>query len=332
MMKQLSRPDRPAFTVALALLVGAVVLLLFCGAKDPRPTDDEMDTIARNTLSTLVSAEMAYYARHGRYASMLELAGDMMISEELAKGGGPENGAPYVCWGLVASKDGQRFLAFAAPIGNGRMAFLADQSGAILRPGAGQIDVGHLSTAPPAEAPAKVAVAPESGAVPVVLETTKGRIVLAVHPEWSPLGVAHFLELVNAGFYDGAPWFRVIDGFVAQCGIASDQALNERWQDLTIADEPVVMGNKRGMVAFGKTVEPNSRSTHFYINYVDNSGKLDPQDFACFAEVAEGMDVADALTRCVFDDQGGLAAPGGIGAFKEMFPEADYIIKAYVEK
>ena len=60
----------------------------------------------------------------------------------------------------------------------------------------------------------------EDGVISVVFETTKGDITFELHPEWAPIGVEHFLELVNAGFYDGAPWFRVLPGFVAQCGVA----------------------------------------------------------------------------------------------------------------
>lgn len=188
---------------------------------------------------------------------------------------------------------------------------------------------GHIvnpcsAAAPPAEGKAMT--------TRVTLETTKGNIVLEVHPDWSPLGAAHFLELVNAGFYDGAPWFRVIDGFVAQCGIAADPKLNAAWQDKTIKDEPVVQGNAPGFVAFGKSQLPNSRSTHIFINYGDNSRGLDPQGFSCFAEVVEGLDVAESLYRAEYNDQGGLAAPGGIERFRQRFPEADYITKASVSE
>jgi len=194
------------------------------------------------------------------------------------------------------------------------------------------------AVAPPADGttPAedgKDAAAPaEAGTTKVVFETTKGKIVMEVHPEWAPIGAAHFLELVNAKFYDGAPWFRVIEGFVAQCGVAKDPAMNTAWMDKTILDEPVVQGNAPGFVAFGKSGAPNSRSTHIFINYGDNSASLDPQGFSCFAKVVEGMDVALKLTRCEYGDQAGLAGPGGIDAFKKMFPEADFITKAYVQK
>ena len=168
-----------------------------------------------------------------------------------------------------------------------------------------------------------------TGVITVVLETTKGEIALAVHPEWAPVGAAHFVELVQSGFYDGAPWFRVISQFVAQCGISADPALNARWGELRIKDDPVVQGNKPGTVAYGKTNEPHSRSTHFYINYGDNS-RLDGMGFACFAQVVEGMDVARKLAAVEYSDQYGLAQPGGLADFKRQFPNADYITKAAV--
>lgn len=181
---------------------------------------------------------------------------------------------------------------------------------------------------PPATEDKPVTAAP--GTVVVVMETTKGNIVLEVHKEWSPLGVAHFLELVKAKFYDGAPWFRVIDGFVAQCGIAADPALNAAWGEKTIQDEPVKQGNQPGYVAFGKSGAPNSRSTHIFINLADNTQALDPQGFACFAKVIEGMDIALSLYKAEYQDQMGLAQPGGLDTFKQMYPQADYIKKAYV--
>lgn len=171
----------------------------------------------------------------------------------------------------------------------------------------------------------------------VVLETTKGNIELGIHKEWAPLGADHFIELVKAGFYDGAPWFRVMEGFVAQCGISANPKLNLEWGKKTIPGEPLVQGNQVGYVAFGMsglpdgTTDTNSRSTHIFINLADNSRGLDPQGFACFAQVTSGMDVAQKLFRCQYPDQGGLAAQGGLEKFKAMFPQADYIMKAYVK-
>lgn len=165
----------------------------------------------------------------------------------------------------------------------------------------------------------------------VVLETTSGDIVLEVIEDWSPLGSEHFLELVKAGFYDGAPWFRVIDGFVAQCGISADPEKNQGIGAKTVKDEPVVQGNLRGHVSFGRTGAPNSRSSHIFINFKDNNF-LDGQGFPAFARIIEGMEVADSLHRCEFDDQFGLGQEGGMQVFRDMFPDADYIKKAYIRE
>lgn len=164
----------------------------------------------------------------------------------------------------------------------------------------------------------------------VVFDTTKGRVVIEVHPDWAPIGAAHFLKLVGEGFYDGAPWFRVIEGFVAQCGISASARLNEDWGERTIKDEPVVRGNLPGFVSFGRTGAPNSRSSHIFINYRDNS-YLDPMGFPAFGMVVEGMDAVNALAKVEFEDQGTLASPAGMDIFRDEFPEADYITKAWVE-
>jgi len=165
----------------------------------------------------------------------------------------------------------------------------------------------------------------------VVLETTQGNLVLEVHPEWSPIGAEHFRELVNAGYYDGAPWFRVIKGFVAQCGIAADPEMTAQWQDQLIPDERVVMGNKRGFVSYGKTSDPDSRSTHIFINYGNNS-RLDNIGFSAFAVVREGMEVADSLhitDENPPDTQDRLTELGS-PYFADLYPDGDYIVKAYI--
>lgn len=170
----------------------------------------------------------------------------------------------------------------------------------------------------------------------VLLKTTKGDVLLQVHPEWSPRGAERFKELVELGFYDNVAFFRVIDGFMAQVGINGDPALHAKWKDNNIMDDPVVESNKRGYVSFAKTGAPNSRSTQFFINFGDNSN-LDGMGFSPFAKVISGMDVVDSLYKGY-----GEGAPQGRGPFqqkvvqdgnpylKSEFPMLDYIVKATV--
>lgn len=170
----------------------------------------------------------------------------------------------------------------------------------------------------------------------VLLNTTKGDILLEVHPAWSPRGAERFKKLVEEGFYNDVAFFRVIDGFMAQVGIQGDPAVHAKWADNNIQDDPVIESNKRGYVSFAKTGLPDSRSTQFFINFGDNSN-LDNMGFSPFAKVIKGMDVVDSLYNGY-----GEGAPGGAGPdqmrlraqgnayLKQEYPMLDYIKKATV--
>ena len=164
----------------------------------------------------------------------------------------------------------------------------------------------------------------------VKLETTKGDIVIEVHPAWAPIGAAHFRELVDAGFYTQCAFFRVLPGFMCQAGVAGSPEVNARWADRTIPDEPVIKSNQRGYVTFGKTGAPNSRSTHIFINYSDNA-YLDQSGFAPFGVVVEGMDVADSINSQYGErpDQGRMRYEGN-DYLQKTFPGLDYILSASV--
>lgn len=186
------------------------------------------------------------------------------------------------------------------------------------------------SKQPPADPSAKVATKVE-------LDTTKGKIVLEIHPEWAPLGAARFIELVNAGFFDGAPFFRVVDGFMMQTGLAADAAKNAEWSEKRIADDPMVPGisNTEGMVSFAMA-GPNTRTTQFFINFGDNS-MLDSQGFSPFAKVASGNEVVNSIFKTGENDpraniQGLLHQPGGLDQVKAIYPEMDFIKKATILK
>ena len=167
--------------------------------------------------------------------------------------------------------------------------------------------------------------------------TTKGAFVVEVHRDWAPNGADRFYNLVKGGFYDGAPIFRVLPGFMAQFGIPSNPAVAKAWEKADIKDDPVKQSNKRGYITFANTGEPNSRGTQVFINYKDNAF-LDGQRFAPFGEVVEGMDVVDK-----FYSGYGEGAPQGSGPDQQKltnegityvnksFPNLDKIVSAVVE-
>jgi len=161
-------------------------------------------------------------------------------------------------------------------------------------------------------------------------ETRKGSFVIAVQRDWAPLGADRFYNLVKSGYFDGARFFRVIPGFMAQFGIHGDPQVAAAWRDATIPDDPVRQHNTRGAVSFA-TAGPGTRTTQLFINYGDNS-QLDGMGFAPFGQVVEGMDVVDALyggygegaPRGRGPDQGRIQLEGNVYLERE-FPQLDYV-------
>ena len=128
----------------------------------------------------------------------------------------------------------------------------------------------------------------------VKLETSKGDIVIEVHPEWSPNGAAQFKEAIKDGVYDDARFFRVVKNFMVQFGIPGDPPKATKWRNKNIKDDPPKKSNARGMVTYAKSDAPNSRTTQVFINFKDNAF-LDRDGFAPFGQVVDGMNVVDSL-------------------------------------
>ena len=173
----------------------------------------------------------------------------------------------------------------------------------------------------------------------VRMETTKGVIRLEVHRVWSPHGVDRFYNLVRHGFYDQAAVFRVRPGTWAQFGINGDPGIAQLWRNKTIPDDPRIASNVRGAVSYAFK-EPNGRTTQVFINLRDNSSSFDAEPFVPFANVIEGMDIADALYSGYGEQSGGgiragkqdPVFTGGNDFLKREFPKLDYILKASVER
>ena len=138
----------------------------------------------------------------------------------------------------------------------------------------------------PAE-PAKPA-APQTGRTFIfhldhLKDGNQGQITIQTHPEWAPLGVQQFHKLVDEGFYKDCRFFRVVNNFVVQFGIAA--VPGQFPKEAPIQDDPVTVSNKRATLTFA-TSGPNTRTTQLFIN-TNTKGNtfLDKQGFAPFAEV-----------------------------------------------
>lgn len=180
-------------------------------------------------------------------------------------------------------------------------------------------------------------VAPDSFLVE--LTTSRGRVLIAAHRDWSPLGVDRFHFLVSKHYYDGARFFRVVPGFVVQWGISGDSAVNAAWKRRDLPDEPVRRSNRRGMVAYARG-GPNTRSVQLYVNLADNA-RLDTTSsfgFPPLGEVTEGMALMDSMYAgysCRRGSQGSCPSQDSIGAhgngyLDRVHPKLDFIRRARV--
>jgi len=152
--------------------------------------------------------------------------------------------------------------------------------------------------------------------------TTKGDFVVEVTRAWAPLGADRFYNLVKNHFYDGAAFFRVLPGFVAQFGLSARPEVSRVWASATIKDDPVTQSNLQGSLTFA-TAGPNTRTTQLFINLADNKA-LDRMGFAPFGKVIEGMDVVQN-----FYSGYGEGAPRGNGPDQGRITNAG---KAYLDK
>ena len=188
-----------------------------------------------------------------------------------------------------------------------------------------QVEQKAPETAKPAEAPKDEAPA----TFKVRFTTSKGPIVVEVHKDWAPIGAQHFYELVKAGYYNGARFFRIVPNFVAQFGLAANPAVTRKWKD-EIKDDPVMQTNKAGTLTYAKRPGRNTRTTQLFINLRSNQN-LDADGFAPFAQVVEGMAVVERLYAGYGEqpEQDQIEERGN-AYLEAKFPNLDYIKSATI--
>ncbi len=149
-----------------------------------------------------------------------------------------------------------------------------------------------------------IAAAVPADPVMVVMKTSKGDITLELYPDKAPLTVANFLSYVEAKYYDGLIFHRVIQDFMIQGGghrpdlaekVSKPPVKNESGNGLI---------NARGTIAMAREEALDSASCQFYINTVDNFG-LDRKKYCVFGRVVAGLDVVDAIAAVPTSTQKG---------------------------
>lgn len=137
----------------------------------------------------------------------------------------------------------------------------------------------------------------------VLIETTKGEILVELYEDKVPETVANFLRYVEEEFYVGTLFHRVIKGFMIQTG-GIDNMMKEKPNHGPIPNQATAeLKNAAGTLAMARTLEPHSAASQFFINTVDNPD-LDHTDdteegygYCVFGEVVEGMDVVTKIEK-----------------------------------
>jgi len=141
----------------------------------------------------------------------------------------------------------------------------------------------------------------------VTLDTEKGKIVLKLTADLSPIATGNFTALADCGYYDGVVFHRVVPGFVIQGGDGQFGRVPNVIPGLvgtggppyTIKDEPVTTAYHRGTLAMARTAAPDSVGSQFFIVLDDGAASAlgDPKynNYQIMGEVISGMDVVDAI-------------------------------------
>ena len=142
--------------------------------------------------------------------------------------------------------------------------------------------------------------APKTSAAPVYVSmtTSKGVIYLELNAAKAPISTENFVSYTKEGFYNGTIFHRVIKTFMIQGGgFTADMKqkttkapISNEWQN--------GLSNSRGAISMARLNEPNSATSQFFINTVDNKMLDQPRGgaaYAVFGKVIKGMDVVDAI-------------------------------------
>jgi peptidylprolyl isomerase len=128
----------------------------------------------------------------------------------------------------------------------------------------------------------------------LLIETTKGPVVIAMRPDLAPNHVAHIKKLAREGFYDGIVFHRVIDGFMAQTGDPTGTGTgSSKYPNLKqeFSAEP----HTRGVASMARSQNPDSANSQFFIVF-DDARFLDKQ-YTVWGKVIAGMENVDKIKR-----------------------------------
>lgn len=149
----------------------------------------------------------------------------------------------------------------------------------------------------------------------VLIITSLGNIEIELYPDKAPVTAANFLNYVNDGFYDGTIFHRVIKGFMIQGGGFDVKMKQKDTRSPIKIESDNGLKNTKGTVAMARTQDPNSATSQFFINLVDNpfldykAPTTAGYGYAVFGKVTQGMDIVEKI---------GAAATGSKGFYQDV--------------
>lgn len=145
----------------------------------------------------------------------------------------------------------------------------------------------------------------------LLMKTSHGDIKIELFEEQAPLSARNFMEYVEAGFYDGTIFHRVIDGFMIQGGGFTADMQRKATNPPIKNEAGNGLKNDKYSLAMARTSVPDSATSQFFINTADNGflNRAQSQDgvgYAVFGKVVEGTEVVDAIGKVKTGSQAGM--------------------------
>ena len=151
---------------------------------------------------------------------------------------------------------------------------------------------------------------PAISAVQVEVQTSAGDFVLDLDADKAPKTVQNFLQYVNDKHYQGTIFHRVIDGFMVQGGGFTVDMTQKPTRPPVPLEANNGLRNDRGTIAMARTGNPNSATSQFFINVVDNPGlnapKPDGFGYTVFGKVSSGMETIEKIRAMPTGSKSGM--------------------------
>lgn len=135
----------------------------------------------------------------------------------------------------------------------------------------------------------------------VEMTTNKGNITLELNPEKAPNTVGNFIQYVVDGHYEGLIFHRVIPGFMIQGGGWDKDLVQKKTRESVNIESDNGLKNDKGTIAMARTMDPDSATSQFFINTINNDflNYTGPQNpgYTVFGHVVDGMEVVESIEK-----------------------------------